>query len=245
MPGVEVPCVRSLFALWRAHFPRARLNFLSLDVEGAEEQVLSEMLPELRASAPVDVLLVEAVDGSKQQAHQTGRVRAQLRSVGYSLLTNPQGFGIPKYSQNEVWVAPWLHAAGGQALLNATAHSTPRVDPFVEVRHCGFQPARGFCNTSMRSGALKVLAQLGPEFFPANGFTSAGVCKTNPTLFLHLLEDYVPGANSHLGGQCVGTPFVFRSYSPKHMIGLERRIHNTAVKPVIAGTSPAPMRPPK
>jgi FkbM family methyltransferase len=153
----EVPCRSSLLDLWRERVPQGeRLNFLSLDVEGSEEQVVDGMLDGLR-TWPIDIMLVEASSQNGVAKRQSSRVRAKLESVRYERLLVPTGMGIKGYSENDVWVAPWLARAGAQRLLNLTAHSTSRAPPFVEFRHCDHRAVPGWCNVSMRAATWPAL----------------------------------------------------------------------------------------
>ena len=159
-PGRGLPCTKSLFDAWREHGPNARLNYLALHgMEGGEVAVLTEMYRELK-SLPIDVLLVEAPRGSRALRTRTQRLEEMLKSAGYEKLTPPQGFGIPTYSEHDVWVTPWLYMNGAQRLLYSTASSTLRPrNPVFEYRRCGhtapaYLAGRSLCNVSMRDGAL-------------------------------------------------------------------------------------------
>ena len=167
---VEVPCTASLLDLWRKNMPVGqRLTYLSLDVEGAEEQIVKGMLSELRERTPIDIMLIEASTANAVARKQSRAVAELLLSTPYKRLTLPQGMGVPTYSENEVWVAPQVAlgaTTSAQQLLSMTGHATPRAKAFVEMRHCGWRSLPDWCNTSMRDGALDRLEQVFKENGP-------------------------------------------------------------------------------
>ena len=112
-----VPCA-SLLAIANSALGQRRLTCLSLDVEGAEAMVFTAVLDALQAF-PIDVMLVEAATSNHIAQMETAKVRALLNSTGYVRQKMPAGFGIPTFSQNDVWVAPWLAAQGSQQLITA------------------------------------------------------------------------------------------------------------------------------
>ena len=142
---VKVPCA-SLLAISQEALRQHGITYLSLDVEGAEEFVF-EAIREALPSFPIDVMLVEASTINDVAKRESAKVRALLNGSGYIRQFMPTGFGIHAYSENDVWVAPWLVTLGSQQVIDAQSKGS------VGVAALGPNPLKNLMQMRKRSGA--------------------------------------------------------------------------------------------
>lgn len=118
-----VPCKPLTSLMADAGFPR--VNYLVLDVEGAEEIVLKTMQKRLSISElPFDVILVEA---ERRTPLKNERVRALLRSTGLTqlpMLPSPGSF-------NDLWVHPRIQDSRSRISREAVKEGSEWLTPVL------------------------------------------------------------------------------------------------------------------
>ena len=168
--SAQVPC-KPLLEIAAEKMPHVhQFTYLSLDVEGLELSVLQGM-GEL-SKLPFLVLLVENTVPTTQN-----HIKSLLKSSGFHKLNPPLGFGIRKYSQNDVWVASSLLGTA-QDLFGSTAlqgrgkvgnHRLSATLPFPMVAAAAAaEEYNSTLRRQLQKATIKVLSEKFPELSHTN-----------------------------------------------------------------------------